>query len=83
MVPGRIYNKDLYSWKGPRVPCYGVQSLLSPAISTFHGMAAACIRPKWSAKSVKQMCIHQSKAYKDPNNHYFVFYVFFNGLPKI
>jgi len=51
MVPSRIYNKDLYSLKGPHVPCYEAQLLLSPAISTFHKTAAACIRPNGHVKS--------------------------------
>lgn len=60
MVPSHIYNMDLYSWKGPHVPCYEVQLLLSPAISTFHRTAAACIRPN-GQNSAKNKCKHQFK----------------------
>lgn len=62
MVPSHIYNKDPYFLKDPHAPCYEVQLLLSPAISTFHKTAAACIKTKWACqKSANHNCINQSK----------------------
>jgi len=51
MVPSHIYNKDLNSLRGPHVPYYKVQLLLSPTMSTFHRMVVACIKLKGQVKS--------------------------------
>ena len=78
MVPSHIYNKDLYSLRGPHVPYYEVQLLLSPAISTFHRMAAACLRPNGQVKSQPSTSVNMNpKIYMVPGMHYLVFYVIF------